>query len=121
VVLYAPLTVGCKIHVALYPGLFAPVFVTCSTNMREGLVNSCDTPRHWVDMWRRGTFLEKMQLREYTCYQSQAQNIEQLSGQHQAVLVVFLRFRKLLTAVLKDVPLLHTSTQRPGTPVCHCM
>jgi len=45
--------------VALYPGLFTPAFVTCSTDAGEGLVKliTCsDVPGHWVDVWRSDTF-----------------------------------------------------------------
>jgi len=44
---------------ASYPGLLTPEFVTCNFNTGEGLVKlvlCSDVPRHWVEMWRNGTF-----------------------------------------------------------------
>ena len=38
--------------VALYPGLFTPVFVACSK-----LITCNDIPGHQVNVWRSGTFL----------------------------------------------------------------
>jgi len=41
------------------------VFVIGSTNVGEGLVDlvTCtDVPWHWVDVWRSGTFPEKLQV-----------------------------------------------------------
>ena len=46
----------------MYPDLFAPAFVTCSTNVGEGLIKLITfryVPGHWVDVWRSGTFTEK--------------------------------------------------------------
>jgi len=42
-----------------YLGLLIPVFVTCSTNYggRPGKLITCnEVLRHWVDVWRSGTF-----------------------------------------------------------------
>ena len=55
--------------VSLYPGLPTPGFVACSTNTEEGLVKliTCnDIPGHWVDVWRSGTFPEKLQVSDCT-------------------------------------------------------
>jgi len=59
-----------KARLASYPGLLTPVFVTCSTNMGEGLLGliTCnDVPGHWGDMWRSGTFQEKPQVHVSEC------------------------------------------------------
>ena len=43
------------VGVAQYPGLLTPVFVTCSTNVRECLVKLItysDIPGHWLHNWR---------------------------------------------------------------------
>jgi len=51
------------IWLASYPGLLTPAFVACSTNVGEGLVKliTCnDVP----DVWRSGTFPEKLQVSE---------------------------------------------------------
>jgi len=65
----------CNIHTSSWDKTSQPhtlltlAFVTCSTNAREGLVKliMCnDVPGHWVDMWRCGTFLEKLQVSECT-------------------------------------------------------
>jgi len=56
-------------YYTLYPGLLTPVFVIGSTNVREGLVElfKCnDVARHWMDVWRSGTFPEKPQVGECT-------------------------------------------------------
>ena len=53
----------------LYPGLLTPVFVIGSPNVGEGLVELfiyIDVPRHWVDVYRSGTFQEKLQVFECT-------------------------------------------------------
>ena len=55
------------VYLASYPGLLTPVFVTCSTNVGEGLMIMCsDIPGHWVDVWRSGSFTEKLQISECT-------------------------------------------------------
>ena len=50
-----------RVHLlTLYPGIFTPVFVACSTNVGEGLVKliTCnDILGHWVDVLRSCTFL----------------------------------------------------------------
>jgi len=45
--------------VASYPGLLTPEFVTCSTNMGEGLVKLI-TCNDVLDVWRSGTFPEQV-------------------------------------------------------------
>jgi len=58
------------VSLASYPGLLTPVFVTCSTNMGEGLLEliTCnDVPGHLGDMWRSGTFQEKLQVHVSEC------------------------------------------------------
>jgi len=55
--------VGWDVLLASYPGLLTPVFVACSTNTGEGLVEVItrnDVPGRWVDVWRSGTFPEKL-------------------------------------------------------------
>ena len=45
---------------ALYPGLFAPVFVAYSNNVGKGLVKQAvcrDVPERWADVWSSGAFL----------------------------------------------------------------
>ena len=45
------------------------MFVISSTNVGEGLVELfiyIDVPRHWVDVYRSGTFPEKLQVFECT-------------------------------------------------------
>jgi len=52
--------------VALYPGLLAPAFVTCSTNAGEGLVK-LSRGMTYLDVWRSGTFPEKQQVHVSEC------------------------------------------------------
>jgi len=52
---------------ASYPGLLNLAFVACIANMGEGLVKliTCnDVPGRLVDVWRSGTFPEKLQASE---------------------------------------------------------
>jgi len=98
------------VYLASYPGLLTPVFVTCSTNVGEDLVKLHDHVlwRTWtlggcVEEW----LIHRETASKWVCYRSQTQTIEQLSTRHQAVLGSERLYGR-------NVPLLHTFTQRPG-------
>jgi len=101
---------------ASYPGLLNLAFVACIANMGEGLVKliTCnDVPGRLVDVWRSGTFPEKLQTSELLIT-----NMEWLSAWHQAVLAMFHGFRKLLYSCTEEM--CHSSTWSPNVHVCHC-
>ena len=50
--------------VASYPGLLAPAFVACSTNIGEGLVKLSHVVWCTWTLWRSGTFPENQQVSE---------------------------------------------------------
>jgi len=88
------------LSIALYPGLLTPAFVTCSTNMGEGLVKLSHVVWH---TWTCGEcHIPTKTASKRVCYWLQTRTVEQLSAQHQTVLVTFLGFRKLLTTVQKE-------------------
>ena len=99
--------------IASYPGLLTPVFVTCSTNAREGLVTG---HVQWC-MWMCEGVAHSQKKYKWVCYRSQTPTVEQLSAQHQAVLAMFHGFRKPLYSYTEGM--CHSSscasTQHPGT------
>ena len=78
-----------------------------------------DIPGCWVDtgrmyVWRSITFPEN-RTSKWAHHQSQLQTMEQLSGQHQAILVMFKKPSYSSTEVWS-----HFSTRPPNIQVRHC-
>jgi len=102
---------------------FSPSVVTLSTNPERGQVNvnfvTCsDVPGHWVATWRSGTFTEKhKQVRALlntttdhgVTERSKSGSLDNVSRDQEVTSQLHL-YRKNTC-----MPLLHTSTQCPGT------
>ena len=87
-------------HLASYPGLLAPAFVTCSTNVGEGLVKLSHVV--WRTWTCGGVAHSRKTASKQVPYRLQTRTVERLSAWHQTVLVTFLGFRSRFTAVQKE-------------------
>ena len=93
-----------------HPGFLTPAFVACSTNVKVELVTCNNIPGYWLDMWKSGTF-----------FRIAVKRLSEPKKHHQDCLMssAWLFRGPCLWSVAYSLtcsflPLLHTSTQRPG-------
>jgi len=90
---------------ALYPGLLAPAFVTCSIYTGEGLVKFVtfgDVPRTGTISEAKCSFTYVYWVCATRPYTTDYSIIQQLSGQHQVVLATFPWSESCPTAMQKS-------------------
>jgi len=108
---------SCYLCAPSYPGLLTSAFVTCSTNVGEGLVNWSRAVRYLDLGWMCGgvahSFCSCIAVRQLSESKKRHQDCLMLTAQ--SCVVCGCISSTLTHSFSVNMPLLHTSTQQPGT------